>query len=73
MAEPPLPRSPLEQFLHYLEFEKGFAANTILSYRRELKKFFAFLQEKHLQHLNADSISSATRAKKAGRSLPRRT
>jgi len=54
MAEPPLPRSPLEQFLHYLEFEKGFAANTILSYRRELEKFFAFLQEKHLQHLNAD-------------------
>jgi len=51
MAETVSPRSPLEQFLLHLEFEKGFAANTILSYRRELKKFFAFVQEKHLDYL----------------------
>ena len=54
MAEAASPRSPLEQFLHYLEFEKGFAANTLLSYRRELGKFFAFLQERGLQHLEVD-------------------
>jgi len=48
------PRTPLEQFLIYLEFEKGFAANTILSYRRELKKFFAFLKKKHLDYLHVD-------------------
>jgi len=44
-------RSPLEQFLHYLEYERGFAANTILSYHRELGKFFAFLRKKRLDHL----------------------
>lgn len=54
MTEPVSPRSPIEQFLHYLEFEKGLAANTILSYRRELGKFFAFLQKKRLPHLGAD-------------------
>ena len=51
MAEAVSPRSPLEQFLIYLEFEKGFADNTILSYRRELEKFFAFLRKKHLDYL----------------------
>jgi len=54
MAEPVSPRSPIEQFLHYLEFEKGLAANTILSYRRELGKFFAYLQKKRLPHLRVD-------------------
>ena len=51
MAVPASPRSPIEQFLHYLEFEKGLAANTILSYRRELGKFFAYLRERRLPHL----------------------
>jgi integrase/recombinase XerD len=51
MAETSSPRSPLEQFLLYLEFERGFAANTILSYRRQLQKYFAFLNKKRLDHL----------------------
>lgn len=51
MADTAVPRSPLEQFLLYLEFEKGFAANTILSYRRELKKFFAFIKKRNLDYL----------------------
>lgn len=38
--------SPLEQFLQHAEFEKGLAANTILSYRQELDKFFSFLQRR---------------------------
>jgi integrase/recombinase XerD len=54
MAESDSPRPVLEQFLHYLEFEKGFAANTILSYRRELGKFLDFLRDKGLQYLKAD-------------------
>ncbi len=52
MVEPASPRSPLDQFLLYLEFEKGFAANTILSYRQELEKFFSFLTKKHLDYLH---------------------
>jgi len=35
----------------YLEYERGFAANTILSYRRELEKFFTFLGKGHLNYL----------------------
>ena len=54
MAEAVSPRSPLEQFLLHLEFEKGFAANTILSYRQELEKFFAFLKKRRLDYLHVD-------------------
>jgi integrase/recombinase XerD len=54
MPEPASPRSPLERFLLYLEFEKGFAANTILSYRQELEKFFGFLNKNHLEYLCLD-------------------
>jgi integrase/recombinase XerD len=45
-------RSPLDHFLLYLEFERGFAANTILSYRQELVKFFVFLEKKKLHYLS---------------------
>ncbi len=44
--------SPLEQFLQYAEFERGLAANTILSYRRELEKFHSFLKEKGIDPLS---------------------
>lgn len=54
MPEPASPRSPLERFLFYLEFERGFAANTILSYRQELEKFFDFLNKNHLDYLRLD-------------------
>jgi integrase/recombinase XerD len=66
MAEPASPRTPLEQFLLYLEFEKGFAANTILSYRRELGKFFAFLQKKRLPHLRVDEKDILTFIRQEG-------
>jgi integrase/recombinase XerD len=51
MADSAARRTPLEQFLLYLEFERGFAANTIFSYRREMGKFFTFIQKKHLDYL----------------------
>lgn len=54
MAETAHPRSPLDQFLLYLEFEKGFATNTILSYRQELEKFFDFLKKNNLEYLCLD-------------------
>src|SRR4030065_285438 len=54
MAEAVSPRSPLEPFLLHLEFEKGFAANTILSYRQELEKFFTFLKKRRLDYLHVD-------------------
>jgi integrase/recombinase XerD len=54
MANPVVARSPVEQFLFYLEYERGFAANTILSYRRELGKFFAFLRKRRLRCLELD-------------------
>jgi len=51
MAESPVQRSPLDQFLLYLEYERGLAANTILSYRQELEKYFAFLKKNKLPYL----------------------
>ncbi|HSQ35143.1 MAG TPA: tyrosine-type recombinase/integrase, partial [Candidatus Binatia bacterium] len=51
MDGPPRPRSPLDHFLLYLEYERGLAANTLLSYRQELEKFFDFLKKKDLDHL----------------------
>ena len=37
-------QSLLEQFLAYLEVEKGLAKNTLLSYCSDLKFFIEFLQ-----------------------------
>jgi integrase/recombinase XerD len=51
MAEATKQSSPLDQFLLYLEYERGFAANTILSYRQELEKFFAFLEKNKSHYL----------------------
>jgi integrase/recombinase XerD len=51
MAESAQQRSPLDRFLLYLEYERGLAANTILSYRQELEKFFVFLEKKKLPYL----------------------
>ncbi|MBN1486721.1 MAG: site-specific tyrosine recombinase XerD [Anaerolineae bacterium] len=39
--------SHLQQFLHYIRFERGYALNTIAAYRRDLKQFMAFLQRRN--------------------------
>ncbi len=52
MAAPARPL--MDQFLAHLQFERGLAANTVLSYRRELDKFFTYLARKRLDCLNLD-------------------
>ena len=68
MAEAVSPRSPLEQFLLHLEFEKGFAANTILSYRQELEKYFAFLKKRRLDYLRVEEKHILDFIRETGRS-----
>ncbi|MBN2400582.1 site-specific tyrosine recombinase XerD [candidate division KSB1 bacterium] len=51
MAEAVQQGSPLDRFLLYLEYERGLAANTILSYRQELEKYFNFLKNRKLHYL----------------------
>ncbi len=41
--------SQLEQFSHYLSVEKGLARNTLESYRRDLHKFFLFLEKEKIK------------------------
>jgi integrase/recombinase XerD len=52
MTESVQQRSPLDQFLLYLEYERGLATNTILSYRQELEKYFTFLEKRKLPYLS---------------------
>jgi integrase/recombinase XerD len=67
MAESAQQRSPLDQFLLYLEYERGLAANTILSYRQELEKFFAFLEKKKLHYLHLSECDILDFVKQEGR------
>src|ERR1700688_2047061 len=41
----------IHAFLSYLRVEKGLAHNTILAYGRDLKRFNAFLAERHKQRV----------------------
>lgn len=40
-----------EEFLNYLSLERGLATNTIVSYKKDLEKFFNFLDEKKANEL----------------------
>ncbi|UCH93843.1 MAG: site-specific tyrosine recombinase XerD [Candidatus Aminicenantes bacterium] len=40
----------LKRYLAFLEIEKGLAANTIISYEQELRKFRTYLETKKLNH-----------------------
>jgi len=43
-----LMHSWLENFSHYLSVEKGLARNTLESYRRDLQKFFKYIEKKKI-------------------------
>lgn len=47
------PENILKSFLEFLSVEKGLSFNTILSYRRDIEKFYHFLQRKRLSALKA--------------------
>ena len=58
---PPVPLSPeVQQFLNFARVEKGLAANSILSYRCDLKEFSAFLSrlQKTPSSVDRDDIRS---------------
>ena len=40
--------SHLQRFLHYIKFERGYAANTISAYRNDLGQFTAFMRDQGL-------------------------
>lgn len=67
MAASPSRPSLLAQFLQYAEFERGLAANTIVSYRRELGRFFAFLEERGLDCLRIDEAGLLDFIRREGR------
>ena len=45
-------QEPLDYFLNYLSVEKGLADNTLSAYRRDLTKYFQFLEQKKIASLN---------------------
>ena len=69
MAEAESQRLPLDRFLLYLEYERGLAANTVISYRQELEKYFSFLGDKRLDYLHVgenDVLDFITREGRRG-------
>jgi integrase/recombinase XerD len=49
----------IEQFLRYLQFEKGLSKNTILAYKNDLYQYFSFLNSinKNINTVSAEDIS----------------
>ena len=67
----------LQSFLEFLSVEKGLSENTILSYGRDIKKFFRFLQRLKISFLNPGEdvlgkfIQHASRSGLSARSITR--
>lgn len=47
---------PIEEFMSYLSVERGLSDNTLSSYKRDLKRFFEYLESRHI-----DSIQKVSR------------
>jgi len=43
---------PLNKFLEYLQFEKGYSDNTLQAYQKDIKDFFLYLDKLKLKQLN---------------------
>ena len=41
----------IEEFINHLAVERGLADNTLLAYRRDLKKYSAYLEKKNILKL----------------------
>lgn len=50
----------LKEFIYFLSVEKGLSSNTLESYRRDLQKFFLFLQEKNINNIEHISRTDLT-------------
>lgn len=42
----------LRRYLAHLEMEKGLAENTLISYKQDLDKFYAYLHDKQINHID---------------------
>jgi integrase/recombinase XerD len=62
-------REVIEEFINYLSVERNLAQNTLLSYRRDLNKYFGFLENRKiavLDKINKDDITSFMLSQKDG-------
>src|SRR5579885_2732040 len=48
----------MRSYLHFCRMEKGLAANTIVSYRRDLEQFERFLKKQQIQDLQSITLKT---------------
>ena len=42
----------IEEYLNFIQIEKGLSSNTIGAYRRDLKKYEEYLEERKISHID---------------------
>lgn len=50
----------IEEFINYLSVERGLAENTLLAYRRDLKKYCLYLTEKRIENIGQIAYGNIT-------------